>query len=251
MVEVEKSNGNWKSVSFLAIYVLVATSIIGAMMNQNAVAADAVKYRKFTLYNADEGGLKDEVIIIFHGFKSAMPNGAYKRLHKAFHDRFSVVGFNYDYFDIKANEEAFALLWDKALKGRKIISAGTSLGGFWANHFAYKYNIKKVLVVNPVVDPVTQLQQFIGRHYVERRQTELIVTAEDLEHYRGIEIPVDESTSRLVLLSRDDEVLNYKRALEKYSGKLGNKVIVFDEGGHTLNLREPRFMDVIREFLVN
>ena len=251
MFETGKGNKNWKFILFPAICVLVATSIIGSMMNQNAFAADADKYRKFTLYNADEGGLKDEVIVIFHGFKSAMPNGAYKRLHKTFHDRFAVVGFNYDYFDIKANEDAFALLWDKALKGRKIISAGTSLGGFWANYFAYKYNIKKVVVVNPVVDPVAQLQQFIGRHYVEKRQTELIVTAEDIEHYRGIEIPVDDSTSRLVLLSRDDEILNYKLALEKYSNKLGNKVVLFDEGGHTLNLRQPQFMEVIREFIAN
>ncbi len=233
------------SVAFASLCLLNLVAMTGAMGNSVKFG----KYSEFTLYNADEGALKEEIILVFHGFKSAMPNGAYKRLSNALRERFSVIGFNYDYFDIEANNEAFEEAWVKFLKGRKIIAAGTSLGGFWANYYAHKYAINRVMVVNPVTDPVNQLRQFIGRHFVEKRQQELVVTASDIERYRGLEIPVDEKTERLVLLTRDDEILDYHLAAEKYSGRPKNQVFIFDQGGHTVNLREPRFMDRIKQFL--
>ncbi len=207
------------------------------------------KYKKFTLYHAEEGVLKDDVIVVFHGFMSAMPNGAYKRLREALAEHYSIVGFNYDYFDIKANHIAFDAAWTEVLQSRNVTFVGTSLGGFWANYYAQKYNVQRLLLVNPVVDPYRQLQQFIGRHYVEKRQVELIVTPKDIENYKGLHSPNSGASERLVIVTRDDAILNYQLTFDLFEGEPGNEVLVFDKGGHTLNLREPRFMGEILKFM--
>ena len=60
----------------------------------------------YTLYNqSDEPAeeFKDDILLLFHGFRSAMPNHDYRVLHEAFKDSHSVVGFNYDYVDVNTN----------------------------------------------------------------------------------------------------------------------------------------------------
>lgn len=222
---------------------------ITTMTDRKALAVEFGAFEEFTLHNAGDHDLKDDIILVFHGFASAMPNRAYKRIFKAFKDDFSIVGFNYDYFDIEANNSAFGQAWSELFEGRNVIAAGTSLGGFWANYFTEKFGIRKLLMINPVVDPVNQLRQFIGRHYVEKRQEDLVVTAEDIEKYRDLIVPSSADTSRLVILTRDDDTLDFNLALDEYSKNESNEVVVFDKGGHTLDLDEPRFMSIIKNFI--
>lgn len=237
------------SIIFGMFCTAVLSLTILTMTDRKALAVEFGEFEEFTLHNAGDEKLKDEVILVFHGFASAMPNRAYKRIFKAFRDDFSIVGFNYNYFDVEANTDAFGQAWSELFEGKNIIAAGTSLGGFWANYFTGKFGIDKLLIINPVVDPVNQLRQFVGSHYIEKRQEELVVTAEDLENYRDLTIPTSEDTRRLVILTRDDETLDYNLALDKYSDNELNKVVVFDNGGHTLDLDEPRFMSIIKKFI--
>ncbi|MGI9401774.1 MAG: YqiA/YcfP family alpha/beta fold hydrolase [Rhizobiaceae bacterium] len=235
----------------VVVLVCMAVFLLGisTVMDKRALALEFGTFDEFTLHNAGEESLKDDVILIFHGFRSAMPNRAYKRIYKAFKDDYSIVGFNYDYFDIEANNSAFERAWEKHFEDRNVIAAGTSLGGYWANYFTAKFGIDKLMIINPVVDPVNQLRQFIGRHYVEKRQKEMVVTEEDIEKYRNITIPANTNTRRLVILTRDDEILDFNLALDKYSDSELNNVVVFDKGGHTLDLEEPRFMSIIKNFV--
>ncbi|MEM7464516.1 MAG: YqiA/YcfP family alpha/beta fold hydrolase [Pseudomonadota bacterium] len=237
------------SVLIAVLFALITVFSTQTLMNRKALALEFGQFEEFTLHNAGEENLKDDVILIFHGFKSAMPNSAYKRIYKAFKDDYSIVGFNYDYFDIEANDAAFEQAWSKVLEGKNVIAAGTSLGGFWANYFTGKFGIEKLLIINPVVDPVSQLQQFIGRHYVEKRKEDMVVTAEDIENYRDLEVPTSDGTRRLVILTRDDKILDFQLAFDEYSNSESNKVVVFDQGGHTLKLDEPRFMSIIKNFI--
>lgn len=206
------------------------------------------QYDEFTLYNADGGPLKDDIMFVFHGFGSAMPNGAYKRLYDAYSGQFSVIGFNYDYFDLAGNDEAMERVWTQVLAGRNVIFGGTSLGGFWANYYAEKYGVDRVLLANPVVDPVNQLRQFIGRHYVEKRNKDLIVTQAKVDGYKGRNSAAEPGISRLVILSRDDEILDYRLAEKKFIGPQ-DTIAVFDDGGHTLDLSQERYLDIIGAFL--
>lgn len=236
--------------NFRRLLQCLVLGVASLMIGPTAQAKDVTYgvYSEFTLYNADNGPLKDDVIFVFHGFGSAMPNGAYKRLYKAYSGHFSVIGFNYDYFDLEGNDEAMELVWTRVLVDRNVIFGGTSLGGFWANYYAEKYGVKRVLLANPVVDPVNQLRQFIGKHYVEKRNKELIVTAAKVDRYKGRVSAAKPGLSRLVILTRDDEILDYRLAEEKFTGAQ-DTVAVFNEGGHTLDLSQERFLNIIGAFL--
>lgn len=228
-------------------------AIAAAIMIGSAAAAEDVRYghyERFTLYKQDRGPIKDDVLFLFHGFGSAMPNGAYKTIFRSYFQRFSVIGFTYDYFDLPANDAAMDVAWDRVLKDRNVTFAGTSLGGFWANYYAERYGVERVVLVNPVVDPVEQLKQFLGPHYVEKRDETITVTMDDLNKYEDRVSAPEPGLSRLVILSRDDEVLDYRRAKEAYSGP-GNTVVVFDKGGHTVDLGQRRYLDVIDRFLTS
>ncbi|MEM7173444.1 MAG: YqiA/YcfP family alpha/beta fold hydrolase, partial [Pseudomonadota bacterium] len=143
-------------------------------------AMELGSYREFTLHHGDEGSLKHDVILVFHGFASAMPNGTYKKLRKIFGDRYSVVGVNYDYLDVKANMTELDVLWHDFLSDRSVTVIGTSLGGFWADYFANRHGIEKVVLVNPAVDPVADLAQFQGAQFSEKRQKHFHVSQEDI-----------------------------------------------------------------------
>lgn len=231
-----------------------AALAVAALAPFSAAASDEIvfgSYDEFTLFTPGGAeGLSNDILFVFHGFGSAMPNGAYKRLNEIASEDFTVVGFNYDYFDLDANDAAMSLIWSEILKDRNVVFAGTSLGGFWANHYAEKYEVDRVILVNPVVDPADQLRQFIGDHYIEKRQKNLTVTAEDVDAYIGRDAVADPDIKRLVILTRDDDILDFLLAEQKFTGA-DDEVFVFDEGGHTLNLGEERFAELLRKFLGN
>ncbi len=206
-------------------------------------------YDEFTLFNYDGEQVKDDVLFVFHGFGSAMPNAAYDKLYQAFAEHFSIIGFNYDYFDFEENDAAMEAIWQGLLKNRNVVFAGTSLGGFWANYYAEKYGVERVIMVNPVVKPAEQLRQFIGEYRAEKRDKDIIVTEEKVNRYADRTSPPKPGIDRLIFLSRDDKILDYQLAKDAYSDA-GNTLTVFDEGGHTVNLNQDRYLDPLRAFLL-
>lgn len=239
--------GNLKRLS--AVYrVLIALGFV--MSFTISTAGQSSKYQEFTVYNSGSDAATDEVIVVFHGFASAIPNGAYKRLYEEFSGRFTIVGLNYDYFDIAGNKQFFREVWKSRLEGKRVIVAGTSLGGFWANYFAGEFGIAQAVLVNPVAEPEQQLRQFIGTRFVEKRNEEITVTEQDVARYGDVEVKTNSVTERLIILSTDDAVLDYRVAEQKFSTNDKNQVLIFKKGGgHTLNLRDPRFLNPIRQFL--
>lgn len=225
---------------------LAASALVAGQARADEVAFGA--YDAFTLYNAEGPFLKDEVILLFHGFASAMPNGAYRGLYAAFSERFSIIGFNYDYFDLDRNDALMESAWTTLLKDRDVTFAGTSLGGFQANYYAERYSVPRAVLVNPIVDPVAQLAQFVGQVRVEKRGLDLTVTEADLMRYADRTAPPAPGPERLVILATGDETLDYRMAEAAYAGP-GNTVLVFEGGGHTLDLNDPLYLDPIRTFL--
>ncbi|WP_158965183.1 YqiA/YcfP family alpha/beta fold hydrolase [Chachezhania sediminis] len=225
--------------------------LVLALASATGVAADPIRYAtydSFTLYKADPGPLKDDVLFVFHGFGSAVPNGAYKRVDKVFRQHYSVIGFNYDYFDFAANDAFMDQVWTEILKDRNVTFVGTSLGGFWANYYAQIYGVTREILVNPAVDPAEQLKQFIGILAVEKRNQVIDVTAEAVESYRARTVAPQPGIDRLVILSRDDAVLDYRLAERAYDLP-DTTMLIFDDGGHTVDMRQARYLDAIGAFL--
>jgi pimeloyl-ACP methyl ester carboxylesterase len=154
---------------------------------------------KFTLYSGQgetAAEFKENVILMLHGFASAMPNRTYKVLNRAFGATHTVVGFNYDYVDVAANRAELQELYDRFLEGRNLIVVGTSLGGFWANYFANHVGARGAILINPVVDPQELMRVMQGEHYSERRQMTRTTRCCDTKTQCGCSPPRAERRSR-------------------------------------------------------
>jgi predicted esterase YcpF (UPF0227 family) len=187
-------------------------------------AVEYGRFQEFTLYSEHgetAADFKTNVILMLHGFASAMPNRTYKVLNRAFGATHTVVGFNYDYVDVAANRAELQELYDRILDGRNLIVVGTSLGGFWANYFANHVGARGAVLINPVVDPQELMRVMQGEHYSERRQKTFQVAEEAVAAYGTVQPVENPRTDMLVLLTKDDEVLRYQDAVRVFLRRAG------------------------------
>ena len=223
---------------------LVITALLFAVPGAHASAikipewGDAAYYPWQVFPEAEvAAGLRDDVIVVFHGFKSAMPNGTYKRLRPHFTDTHSVLGFNYDYFDTAETVRRFTAFARERLAGRRVVLIGTSLGGFWANYFGNRIDAHKVVVLNPVTEPDRQLRKYVGQTvFSERRNLTFGVAAHDVAVYEGVRPTENAGIRVLAIVTEDDEKLDYRAALGFYRARANAEVALYDSGGHTLDL---------------
>jgi predicted esterase YcpF (UPF0227 family) len=175
------------------------------MVDLNPPFGDAA-YQPFGVFPASElaRGLGRRVLVVLHGFLSAIPNGYYKRLRAAFGDGHDVIGVNYAYFEPDETIRGLDDLARVHLDGRHVAAFGPSLGGFWAAHFARRIGAERLILVNPATRPADTLGRMIGQTvFAERRQQEIVVTAEMVARYDAVgDIPVAGSPT-LVLLARE------------------------------------------------
>lgn len=192
----------------------------------------------------------EEVIVVFHGFLSAMPNGFFKAHQKKLKDRFTVIGYTYNYFDTDRTIEAFDAFHAAHLKDKKtLIYAGTSLGGFWADFFGTRHVVDKIVISNPLVDPATSMMQFVGEHFSEKRQMTVLVTKEDVARYAGLVLDPDAEVPRLMILTAHDELSRYADTFDLFAPNPKTEVVVLSQGGHTLNFRKHFIWPTVEEWI--
>ena len=145
-----------------------------AQVNLNPPYGDAA-YDAFTVLSPDapdpEAARKD-VIVVFHGFTSALPNGTYKRVRKFFKKTHTVIGVNYDPLDIDRTLAFLDTVGETWLKGRNTTVFGTSLGAFWAELFGKRIGAQKIVLLNPVTEPRRQLSRYIGKEKTNKRRVQ-------------------------------------------------------------------------------
>ncbi len=210
-------------------------------------------FERFTVYT-DDGRDRTEfapaVILLLHGYQSAMPNDDYDAIVDLFGDSHTVVGFNYDYTDVDADKQAFEEVYEHYLKDRKVVVLGTSLGGYWADYILTHYPVAGAVLVNPALDPGSVLRGSLGTHKGDRRQEAFTVTEDHAKAYDDMNWAVDgQHGSRLVLIADDDELLDPSRADERFGRATRTKVLHFSEGGHNIALNRPEVVDALRGFI--
>lgn len=153
--------------------VFTITSLIIALFSMSA-NADNIElnppygdpaYAEFSVFAPDAPGpdhYKDQVVVVFHGFMSATPNGTYKRIRSKFLETHTALGINYNPLDAKGTIKFLQEVKQKHLEGRRVIVAGTSLGGYWARYFGNLIAAEKVVILNPMVRPAQQLVDYAG-----------------------------------------------------------------------------------------
>ncbi len=191
------------------------------------------------------------MIVVFHGFRSAVPNGTFKRVRELFYGSHTIIGVNYNYL---APQETLARLEElrgSLLAGRRLVTLGTSLGAFWARVFGQRAGAEKIVMINPVPDPADRLLRYAGTmQYSERRQQAFAVTTENVATYRGVAASPDPAIKELLILTRHDERLDYRVALDHFKDAPATRIVIYAEGGHTLDIRTHPAREEVRRFVL-
>jgi len=117
----------------------------------------------------------------------------------------------------------------RGLAGLPICLVGSSLGGFYAVHFAEKYRLAAVLV-NPAVRPYDSLARYVGTQKNLYTGEEYALEAEHITELVALDVPRITRPERYLLLTHTgDEVLDYREATEKF---VWAEQVVIEGGDH-------------------
>lgn len=120
---------------------------------------------------------------------------------------------------------------------------GSSLGGYYSTYLAERHDLRAVLI-NPAVCPYLGLRAYLGiqRNLFTQRQYEF--TEDHLHQLQQLYMPTVHPKNYLLLVETGDEVLDYRKAVEKYKGACQ---IVIQGGDHSL-MSFPEHIPLILEF---
>lgn len=237
----------------LGLMAMLVTPAMAGKVNLNPEWGEA-PYQAPSLFIPDEIAgkpIKESVLVVFHGFKSAVPNGTFKRIYKLFRDTHTVIGVNYHYFDIDGTKQQLEALATDHLAGREVVVLGTSLGGFWADWYGNHIKAKQIVLLNPVINPAQLLQKYVGKTVEsERRAFTFPVTAADVAKYEGISVQVSEDPAILLILTADDDRSVMTSTIPNFTNRGRLTLEVFPKGGHTINLKKHPARQVIRDYVL-
>ncbi|MGQ0544700.1 MAG: YqiA/YcfP family alpha/beta fold hydrolase [Betaproteobacteria bacterium] len=116
------------------------------------------------------------------------------------------------------------------LVSRQACFVGSSLGGFYATWLAEKHGLRAVLV-NPAIDPHAGLRAYLGRQENLHTGEPYELTEAHLREWESLYVPRLTPSRYLLIVETGDEVLDYRRAVERYAGA---EQIVVPGGDHSL-----------------
>lgn len=120
---------------------------------------------------------------------------------------------------------------------------GSSLGGFYATYMAEKHGARAVLI-NPAIDPHVGLRSYLGPQKNLHTGKPYELTEEYLRAWQDLYVPRVTPSRYLLLVETGDEVLDYRRAVERYAGA---EQVVVPGGDHSL-ASFPQHLPRILEF---
>ena len=120
---------------------------------------------------------------------------------------------------------------------------GSSLGGFYATYLAEKHGLKAVLI-NPAIDPHVGLRAYLGPQKNLHTGEPYELTEEHLREWERLYVPRLTPSRYLLIVETGDEVLDYRKAVERYAGA---EQRVIPGGDHSLQ-SFPQHLARILEF---
>jgi predicted esterase YcpF (UPF0227 family) len=107
---------------------------------------------------------------------------------------------------------------------------GSSLGGFYATHLAEKHDARAVLI-NPAIDPQVGLRAYLGPQENLHTGEPYELTEAHLHEWEKLYVPRISPERYLLIVETGDEVLDYRKAVERYAGA---EQIIVEGGDHSL-----------------
>lgn len=127
-------------------------------------------------------------------------------------------------------------------EGEPVCLVGSSLGGFYATHLAERHGLKAVLI-NPAIDPHVGLRAYLGAQKNLFTGEPYELTARHLEQWRAIYEPRISPQRYLLIVETGDEMLDYRRAVERYAGA---RQRVEAGGDHSLQSFPRQLAEILR-----
>lgn len=141
------------------------------------------------------------------------------------------------------------LIRENLLQNQPLMLIGSSLGGYYAQYLAHKFNLKAVLI-NPALMPLQTLQDYLGENTNFYTGETYTLTEAHLDTLLALDVPdpCAEPVPILLLLDKNDEVLDYRIAAERYQHCA--EVIIFEGGDHQFQ-HMPEALQRIKAFYTN
>ena len=130
----------------------------------------------------------------------------------------------------------------RAAKG-PVCFVGSSLGGFYATWLAEKHDARAVLI-NPAIDPHVGLRAYLGTQKNLHTGEPYELTERHLQEWKSLYAPRITPPRYLLLVETGDEVLDYRRAVQRYAGA---SQVVIPGGDHSLQ-SFPEYLPAILRF---
>lgn len=184
------------------------------------------------------------MIIYIHGFGSSGFGGKATTFKKYFGN--NLCSPSLSYVPTLAINTLEQLIEISLSNKQEVNLIGSSLGGFYALYLSNKYGLKAVLI-NPSIFPFKTLDKIgLSTNYFDMSSFE--VTAAHIESLKQYEVEMINNEKRfMVLLQKEDEVLNYKEAILR----LPKAHLHIEEGGsHSFDGVE-RYFKKIESFFKN
>lgn len=124
---------------------------------------------------------------------------------------------------------------------------GSSLGGFYANCVAEKWQCRAV-VLNPAVYPLKTLSNYVGTQTVLHTNEPFEFLPSHLDELAALTPPRPSNPQRYYLLAcKGDEVLDWRDMADWYQGSQGH---ILDGGNHSLHAYED-WLDEVLDFALH
>jgi predicted esterase YcpF (UPF0227 family) len=180
------------------------------------------------------------LIVYLHGFNSSPLSHKAQVMRRFMEERALGAQFACPALPTHAREAIKAV--SPLLKGKPCL-VGSSLGGFYATHLAEKHGLKAVLI-NPAIDPHLGLRAYLGPQKNLHTGEPYELTEAHLRGWQELYVPRVTPSRYLLIVETGDEVLDYRRAVERYAGA---EQIVVPGGDHSLQ-SFPQHLGRILEF---
>ena len=120
---------------------------------------------------------------------------------------------------------------------------GSSLGGYYATYLVEKHGGRAALV-NPAIEPHAGLRAYLGPQTNLHTGKPYRLTEAHLCEWQKLWVPRVTASRYLLIVETGDEVLDYRRAVERYAGA---DQVVIEGGEHSLR-SFPQHLPRILEF---
>ena len=176
------------------------------------------------------------LVVYLHGFRSS-PNSTKAVMTGEAVRALSSADHSYEWYcpQLLASPKASLEMVTKHIvqaKFDRIVIIGSSLGGFYTNYLAEKYQCKGI-ALNPAVYAARELEPHVGMMTAYDSEEPFDFKAEYIDELRALQVdPVTDPERYFLIAAKGDELLDWKEMAAFYPGA---KQLILEGGDHGIS----------------